>query len=199
MLSLSFFAGPLNFSIFSFGKQTPVWATDSLHGFLDIICSFSHHLHRWKFLTLFGVSRVLPVTLLPVLLYFWPNKQTLISTKFCTAQPVLTCVCVGGGRGREERGRPKCVLKKRPRIPYSMSPIQNWNVDHISRCHGKRYWVSVALTPGSHSEEPQSEPGHPRQGRVGGWGWGSGTEGEIGEETPNYGFGVQVLTLIVHS
>lgn len=29
-----------------------------------------------------------------------------------------------------------------------MSPIQNWNVDHISRCHGKRYWVSVALIPG---------------------------------------------------
>lgn len=83
----------------------------------------------------------------------------------------------GGGRGGGEEGRPKCVLKKRLRIPYSMNLIQNcgqnWDVDHISRYRGKRYWVSVALTPGSHSEEPQSEPGHLRRGREVGRGVGN--------------------------
>lgn len=130
------------------------------------VCSLSHRLHRWRFLTLFGVSsyRVLLVARLPVLLCFWSNKQTLIQPNLYCSTCFTLCV-------RETQMRD--VWKKRPRIPYSMHPIQIRNVDHICE--------PMALTTGSHREEPQSEWGDPRRGR----GFPAGAVlGETGE-TPN--------------
>lgn len=97
----------------------------------------SHHLHRWKILTLFGVSspRVFSVALLLVLLCFWSKlwSNQVSRSSWFNVYPL-------------GEAHMSSLLNKRPRIPYSMSPIQKRN--DISRCHGKRYCEPAALVPG---------------------------------------------------